>query len=112
MLLSNKQAPIVGARGRATMHKRCRAAVFLLFVAIGVPGFAVPAVSRQKRVNRVPLPGPRPTSTPTFRASANPQVIAAAFMTPDPLEHAARPAVSETEIAAVKQTIDLLRSGK
>jgi soluble lytic murein transglycosylase len=112
MLLSDKQAPIAGARGRATMHKSCRAAVFLLFVAIGVPGFAVPAVSRPETVKRVPLPRPRPTSTATVRASANPQVIAAAFMNPEPLERAARPAVSETEIAAVKRTIELLRSGK
>jgi soluble lytic murein transglycosylase len=95
------------------MHKSCRAAVCLLFVVMGITGLAVPAMSGPETVKRIPLPRPRPTATAaTIPASTKPQVIAAAFMNPEPLHGAAPPVTSETEVAAVKHTIDLLRSGK
>jgi soluble lytic murein transglycosylase len=95
------------------MHKSCRTAVFLLFVVVGIPGLAVPATSGPATVKRVPLPRPRPTATAaTIPASADSRAIAAALMSAEPLQSAARPATSDTEVAAVKRTIDLLRSGK
>jgi soluble lytic murein transglycosylase len=113
MLLTDKQAPTAGARGRATMYKSCRAAVCLLFVVMGVAGLAVPATSEPVTVKRVPLPRPRPTATAaTIPASAEPKVVAAAFMNPEPLNGAAPPVASDTEVAAIKHIVDLLRSGE
>jgi soluble lytic murein transglycosylase len=95
------------------MYQSCRAAGFLLFVVMGIPGLAVPAMSGPATVKGVPLPRPRPTATAaTIPASADQQVIAAAFTNPEPLNGAAPPVASETEVAAVKHTIDLLRSSK
>lgn len=95
------------------MHKSCRAAIFSPFVVVGILGFGVPAMSGPATVKRVPLPRPRPTATAaTIPASVDPQAIAVAFMNPSPSNGPAHPAISETEVAAVKQTIDLLRSGK
>jgi soluble lytic murein transglycosylase len=95
------------------MNKSCRAAAFLLFAVMGIPGLAVPAICGPATVKRVPLPRPRPTATAeAIPASADSQVIAAAFMSPEPLNGPAPPVTSEAEVAAVKRTIELLRSGK
>ncbi|MBO0755317.1 MAG: lytic transglycosylase domain-containing protein, partial [Bradyrhizobiaceae bacterium] len=95
------------------MYKSCRAAVFLLLVVVGIPGLAVPAISEPATVKRVPLPRPRPmVTTAAIPASADPQAITVAFMSREPLNGAARPATSERDVAAVKRTIDLIRSGR
>jgi soluble lytic murein transglycosylase len=95
------------------MHKSCRAAVCLLIVVMGIPGLAVPATSEPVPVKHVPLPRPRPTATAaTIPASAEPKVVAAAFMNPEPHNGNAPPVTSETEVAAIKHTLDLLRSEK